>query len=275
MKTTGRSDAELAQMRPRALKQQSAEERERGAELLARRLDKPFAALGVIFLLVVLGQNTAEDPRLQGVLSAAGWVLWALFLGELLLRAYIAPDQGRFWKKNWWQVIFLLLPTLRILRGLSALRLVRAGRVLRVVRAGGVVSSAIRGSRSTGKLLASRVAWAGALTLITILAASQLLHTQGEYERYSDALHATALATISGEPLGLESALGRVVEILLVTYSVGIFAAVAGTVGAYLLETQQSSRERVEREERTRASTTEPGSPVALGDRRRDEGTVG
>lgn len=236
-----RSDAELAQTPVRELKARPADERERAAELLAARLDKPFTVLGLLFLLVVLGQNVATSPGVQRVFQVTGTVLWVLFVGEFLLRLWIAPSKTRFFRKNWWQVLFLVLPALRFLRGLALLRVVRAGRVLRVVRAGGVVSSAVRSSRSAGRILTSRLGWVAALSAIVVLAASQLLFTQGYYDSYGDALHASALATISGEPLGLQAGLPKVLEVLLVAYSVGVFAALAGTLGAYFFESRRPS----------------------------------
>ncbi|CAN5278425.1 hypothetical protein BH24ACT10_BH24ACT10_09550 [soil metagenome] len=236
-----RTDAELVVTPVRELARRPDDERERGAELLAARLDRPFTVLGLLFLLVVLGQNVATSPGIQRVFTAVGTVLWVLFVGEFLLRLWLAPSKTRFLKRNWWQVLFLVLPALRFLRGLALLRVVRAGRLLRVVRAGGVVSSAVRSSRSAGRILTSRLGWVAALSAIVVLAASQLLFTLGLYDSYGDALHAAALATIAGEPLGLEQGLAKVLEIVLVVWSVGVFAALAGTLGAYFLQGERDA----------------------------------
>ena len=231
-----RTDAELVDTPVRELARRPDEERERGVELLAARLDRPFTVLGLLFLLVVLGQSVASSPGVQRVFGAVGTVLWVLFVAEFLLRLWLAPSRTRFLRRNWWQVLFLVLPALRFLRGLALLRVVRAGRVLRVVRAGGVISSAVRSSRSAGRILTSRLGWVAALSAIVVLAASQLLFTLDLYDSYGDALHAAALATVAGEPLGLEQGSAKVLEVLLVIWSVGIFAALAGTLGAYFLQ---------------------------------------
>lgn len=239
MQTT--DDAELATDSLAALRRRQPEERERGVELLAARLDRPMSVLGVLFLLVVLGQNVAGSPGVQRAFTVAGWVLWVVFAAELLLRLWLAPSKRRFLRRNWWQVAFLLLPMLRFLRGLALLRVVRAGRVLRVVRAGGVLSSAVRSSRSAGRILGSRLAWVAALSAIVVLAGSQLLFTLGYYDAYGDALYAAALATIAGESLGLEQGLPRVLDVVLLTYSVGVFAALAGTLGAYFFDASRAA----------------------------------
>lgn len=239
------SDVDLASESVRALARRPAEDRERGVELLAARLDRPMTVLGILFLLVVLGQNVSSSPGVQRGFTVVGWVLWAVFVGEFLLRLWLAPSRARFLRRSWWQVLFLALPMLRFLRALALVRVIRAGRILRVVRVGGVVSSAVRSSRSAGRMLSSRIGWVGAVSAIVVLAGSQLLFTLGYYEDYGEALHATALATMSGEPLGLDAGLARLVEIALVVYSVAVFAALAGTLGAYFLE-QRADRDRTE-----------------------------
>ena len=201
--------------------------RERWAQVFAARLDKPMSALGIIFLLVVLGQELAQRPPLQTALAVAGWVLWAIFVAEFAFRAYIAPSRIRFFERNWWQAVFLVVPFLRFLRLVAVLRVARVGRVL---------SSAVRSSRSAARILSSRLGWLAAVSVIVVLSSSQLLYAFDVYEQYGDALHAAALATIAGEPLGQDDVLARVLEVLLVAYSVGVFAVLAGTFGAYFLE---------------------------------------
>jgi voltage-gated potassium channel len=203
------------------------DERLRGAEALARRLDKPMGALGVVFLLVVLGQTVAEDDGVLTVLAVVGWVLWAAFVAELALRAYVARDQRLFWRRNWWQVVFLAVPFLRLVRVLM---------FLRVARVGGILSAAVRGSRSAGRLLSGRLAWLSVVTVVVILASSQLLFVVGAYDSYRLALHDVALSTVSGEPLSADDATAMLLEVGLAIYSVAVFGVLAGSLGAYFLE---------------------------------------
>ncbi len=208
-----------------------ASTRERWATVLAARLDGPMTALGLVFLLVVLGQSLATTPGLQTALAVAGWALWAVFIAEFALRWYIAPGRVAFLRRNWWQLVFLVLPVLRFLRLVAVLRLARAGRV---------ISSAVRSSRSARRLVTSRLAWLAVVSVIVVLASSQLLYAFAGYERYGDALHAAALATITGEPLGRDHALTKVLDVVLAVYSVGVFAAVAAAVGAYFVSGRQA-----------------------------------
>lgn len=213
------------------------------AEEIAARLDKPMGALGVVFVLVVLGQSLATDPDLVRTLAVLGWVLWAVFVAELALRAYVARDQRRFWRRNWWQVVFLAVPFLRFARALS---------LLRAARVGAIVSASVRGSRSAGRLLTGRIGWLLVVTVVVVLAASQLLFVldaYDSYDSYAAALHDAALATITGEPLTAAGGLARGLEVLLAVYSVAVFATLAGALGAYFLRGSETGEE-----ERTRIS---------------------
>lgn len=216
---------------------QAHDQRQDWAESLAQRLDRPMSVLGLLFLLVVLGSTLATEPNITAALATAGWLLWLVFVGEFLLRWYVAPDRLRFIRKFWWQALFLAVPFLRFVRLLRAVRAVRA------IRAARVVSSAVRGSRSAGSLLTGRVGWLLAVTAILVLAASQLLIVAGTYERYGPALYDVALATIAGHPLQNVGGWLRVLNILLAAYSVAVFATLAATIGAYFMQPARSDGE--------------------------------
>lgn len=208
-------------------------ERERLAEVIADRLDGPMTALGIVFVLMVIAETVIE-PR--GALSTAfavgGWVLWATFVAEFIVRMVVAPSTAGFLRRNWWQVIFLVLPFLRFARIVARLRL------RPFVRAGRVVSSTVRGTRIAGRELTSRAAWLLTVTVIVVLTSSQLLYEFADYTSYAVALHDAAYATVTGEPLSADTGLARVMELVLATYSVVVFAALAGMLGAYFMQSR-------------------------------------
>ncbi len=207
-------------------------------EGLAHRLDRPMGVLGLVFVLVVLGQSLARESWLVTTLSVVGWICWAVFVGEFAHRAVMARDRRTFWARNWWQLVFLAVPFLRFARALT---------LLRAARVGGVLSAAVRGSRSAGRLLSGRIGWLVAVTGVVILAASQLLYVLGDYDSYGRALYEAALATVSGEPLSADSGLARLLDVVLAIYSVAVFATVAGALGAYFLDRNRSAADRTAR----------------------------
>jgi voltage-gated potassium channel len=221
-----------------ALSSRSRSERERLAQELLDRATPVMSALGVLFLLVVLGERLARPgSALATALAVAGWLLWAVFAAEFLGRLVIAPDIGAFWRRNWWQALFLLLPFLRVLRLAHSVRMLRTGRVL---------SSVVRSSRSARRVLGGRIGWLAAASAITVLGSGELLYEFSTYRSLGAALHAAALATVTGEPLGRSDGFSQVLEVILAVYSVAVFATLAGSVGAYFLESHGTGRRQPE-----------------------------
>lgn len=221
----------------------SPAERDQWAEELLDRLSPFMTALSIVFLLVVFGEQFARPGSwLALVLVVVGWLLWGVFVAEFLIRLVVAPDTGRFLKRNWWQILFLVLPFLRVLRVVRGIRTLRTARVL---------SSVVRSSRSARTVLGGRISWLAVLTAICIMASSQLLYAFGDYPSYGHALHEAALATIAAEPLGGDNAFSTMVELVLVTFSTVVVATLAGSFGAYFLE--------VRRNPQTDEPATQPG----------------
>ena len=212
----------------------SPEGEEPWADELLDRLTPVMSALSIVFLLIVIGESMAdENTALALGLAVAGWLIWLVFAAEFVARLVLAPDTRAFLKRNWWQILFLILPFLRIFR------LVR---VMRVLRTGRVLSSGIRSSRSASRMLGSRVGWLAMVSAITVLGSSQLLYEFGVFDRYGDALHAAAMAAITGEPLAQPDGFAKILEVALAAFSVVVFASLAGTFGAYFLENRKPRR---------------------------------
>lgn len=225
----------LGSQSPQEILQRTPRERRFTAEVLAERLHAPISVLGIIFLLVVIGQSFArQGSQLAVVFEVVAWTLWAIFVMEFLARMVIAPSTKEFWRRNWWQTIFLLTPFLRFLSLLWAVRAARAGRV---------VAAAVRSTRSARSAFTSRVSWLAAGTVIVVLAGSQLLFEFADYPTYASALHDTAFTVISGQPLTATNGFADVLEIVLALYSVVVFAALAGSLGAYFVQHQREVSE--------------------------------
>lgn len=206
----------------------TAQERQSLAESLFDRLHPLMAWLAVLFLVVVVGDSLVRDESpFATIFTVAGWVIWGVFVLDFVLRLVIAPSKRIFFRRNWWQLVFLAVPFLALFRFFLALRVARAGRLL---------SAAVRGTRSAASKLRNRLSIVGAVTVIVVLVAANILFEFAGVEPYARALHAAALATITGEPIRASNAVASVLEVVLALYSVVVFAAVAGSLGAFFLE---------------------------------------
>ena len=213
--------------RPPPLRAQLAQE-------LYDRLHPLMAALGLLFVFLVLAQGPAtEGTLLQRALLGATWVLWAVFVAEYVLRLLIAPSRTEFLRNTWWQIAFLVIPVLTLFRALLVLRVARPTRV---------ALAAVRGGRSAKASLTTRAGWLAVVTTIVVFAAADVLHGVAGIRPYGTALHAAALGAITGEATGGEHAVAQVLDVVLALYAVVFFASLAGIVGAFFLENKAEQK---------------------------------
>jgi voltage-gated potassium channel len=211
------------------------EGRDTWAQELLDRLTPMMSALGLLFLLVVVGERIAAPESVTGTaLRVVGWALWGAFVAEFAARLVVAGDRRAFLRRNGWQMVFLFLPFLRVLRLVHSVRLLRTGRVL---------SSTVRFSRSAGRVLTDRIAWLSVVSVILVLGSGELLYEFDRGDRsFGEMLYATAITVLSGEPVGVSTPFGRMLELVLALYSVVVVAAMAATFGAYFLGSQGSGQ---------------------------------
>jgi len=223
----------MSDLRLRGSTRRTPSEREQLASDLYARLHPAMGTLGVLFLVLVLAQRPArEGSALQLSLLAATWMLWVVFVAEYALRLVIAPDTLAFVRRTWWQLALLVLPVLMLFRALLILRVARPTRV---------ALAAFRGGRSARATLTGRAAWLAVVTAIVVFASADTLHSAADVRPYGRALHAAALATITGEPTGSEHGAAQALDVVLALYAVVFFAALAGMVGAFFV-TKGSAR---------------------------------
>jgi voltage-gated potassium channel len=206
-------------------------DREVAAERLALRLDRPVAYLGVLALGLWLIEPFTNERDLLTFAVDVTWLCVAIvFVVEFGARLVAAPATWPFLRRHWWEVGLVALPFLRFLRAARAARGARG------------MAAAVRSSQRAGQQLQSRLVWLLIVTAVVALASGRLLWEYGGYHgSYADALHDAAMSTLTGAALGLPHAFAQVLEIALAAYSAVIIATIAGSIGAYFLESRSNS----------------------------------
>jgi voltage-gated potassium channel len=212
--------------------------RERLATLVEQRLDIPMAILALVWALLVAYELIAPRGQ-QDTLTVISNAIWVVFLAEFVLKLVVSGKPARFLRRHWPSVFFLALPALR------TLRVVRALRGVRVLPAARVLGSSYRAMGTARGLLQGRLQFLLIATLVVIFAGGQLILVlergrAGAIETLGDALWWAANAVISGtlvhEPITLA---GRLLSLVLTAYAIVVFASLAGTIGAYFVESRQ------------------------------------
>ncbi len=219
------------------------EETERGRVLseLEDNLAGPMALLGLAWLGLVIVQ-VVRGP--SAWLQFATVVIWVLFVLELLLRLALAPDRGRWLRREWPSVVALALPPFRVFalaRALPLLHLVRAAGGLRLVR---LVAVANQGAATLRRALRhTRAGYAAALTSVVLFAGAAGMYS---FERevpgtelvdYAASLWWTAmLITTVGADYWPRTPEGRALCLVLAVYGCAMIGYLAGAVASLLLK---------------------------------------
>ncbi|HZG37002.1 MAG TPA: ion transporter [Gaiellaceae bacterium] len=216
--------------------------------VLSERLDPFMAWLGVLFALLVGYEIAVElDPEAARVATAVGWTIWAAFLLEFLLQLSLAPRKLRFLRRHWFQVLALLVPTLRVLR---FLRLLRLGRALPAAR---VASASYRSLGTARRVARSRLGYIVALSTVVTIATAELAYLferdaeGGVFEGFGDALLWSAAAVFGQNADPVPVTVGaRLAMIFAFVVGVAVTGSIAATLGAWFIDER---RERAEVQE--------------------------
>ena len=204
----------------------------RSDELLERweqRTNVPLLILaGVMLPLIVLPLLTELPERTEQIFGYAEWGIWAVFAVDLVARLWLAENRKLFLRRNWIDVLIVVVPFLR------PLRLLRA--VVFVARIWALLDR--RGVRGT-------VVLAVAVMFGATAAIWGAEHGQGgEVQSWDSALWWTLHTMATGD--GVREAttvLGRIVGAIVTLLGFALLGMVTATIAAWFVEQEQDKEQ--------------------------------
>jgi voltage-gated potassium channel len=210
-------------------------------EAALERADPFMAWLGVIFALLI-GYELAVPlgPTASQWVSGVGLAIWAVFVAEFLLNLWTAEHRLRFIRRQWIQVLALLVPTLRMLR---FVRLLRLGRALPAARA---ISSSYRAAGSARRLLQSRLGYLAAVSVAVAVAVAELAYLferdepEGRFTSFLDAIlwSFSVVIAMQGDPAPVNP-IARIVMLIGYVWGLVVIGTVAASVGSFLVDARR------------------------------------
>lgn len=243
------------------------EETERWA--LLREINEIGETPLIVLSFIWVGLLVLELARgLSEFLSTIVLIIWALFALDFLIEFIIAPRKLAYLRSSWLTAVALVIPAFRVLRVFPALRLLRAGRFIRSINLVRMLTSTNRGLRAARVTLGRRGFGYVVLATVMILfiGAAGILQFEstaalrrGGYESasgidtYGEAVWWTAMIiTTFGSEYWPQSAEGRLLTVVLSTYSVAVFGYVTATIASMFVSSDISAREEEERRAESR-----------------------
>ncbi|MFN8556475.1 MAG: ion transporter [Dehalococcoidia bacterium] len=215
-------------------------------EALSQLVDAALTGLSFLFLgVLVVEFATPLTPAQSRWVELAGWLIWAAFAIEFVVRLALAPSKTAYLRGNWIAAVAVVLPAFRVVR---VFRAIRAMRSLRLAR---LVSGTNRGRRALARVAgAGGAGYVAALSLIIwLLAAAAMAWLErgqpaAAIGSFGDGLWwaATTITTLGSQdhPATPE---GRVLGVLVMIYGLGIQGYVTATLAAFLLGRRAGARQ--------------------------------
>jgi voltage-gated potassium channel len=151
-------------VRPTKPRQEALERFERATEL-------PLLLLALAMIpLLILPFVVRLPGAVEEAFVAADWFIWAAFALDYVVRLVLSPDRRRYVRREWPNLLIVLLPFLRPLR---VVRSARAIRLLRLSRLGAVLGEV--GQEGKRLLVRHHLHYALLVILIVILGSTSLM----------------------------------------------------------------------------------------------------
>ena len=208
-------------------------------------LEWPMVLLGFAWLVLLIVELVRG---LNPFLETAGTAIWILFVLDFVLKLSVAPVKLDYLKRNWFMLLSLTLPALRVFRVARAVRLLRLARTARGLRLIRIFTSTNRGMKALGASMERRgFGYAVTLTLLVLLSGAAGMYAferaaPGGFDSYGDALWWTAmLLTSLGSDYWPRTGEGRMLCLMLATYGFAVFGYVTAVLASFFVEMEAES----------------------------------
>lgn len=218
------------------------ERRQVALERFERAVEVPLlvAALAMVPLLVV--PLFVDLPAAaEATVVAVEWAIWALFAFEYVVRLVLTTRRWRFVRREWPDLLIIVLPFLRPLR---IVRSARALRLLRLVRLAAFLGEATQTGRRI--LLRHHLHYAVLVTIAVVLGAAALVLAVEEaapdasITTFGDALWwaAATVTTVGYGDVFPRTPAGRGIAAFLMVAGIALFGVLTANVASFFLESQ-------------------------------------
>jgi voltage-gated potassium channel len=214
-------------------------DRREALERFERAVELPLLVMALVMVpLLVVPLAVDLSPRLEQAFVAADWFVWAAFAFEYVVRLCLTDRRWRFVRREWPDLLIVILPFLR------PLRIVRSARALRLLRLGRLVTALTKATREARRLLIRhRLHHTLLITMVVVVGTAALAlavedSSGGPIRRFGDALWwaLTTVTTVGYGDTYPVTSVGRGLGVLLMVVGVALLGVLSANLAAFLLE---------------------------------------
>lgn len=217
-----------------------------GKWINSTRMEVAVAVMILISVVLILVEAMMADQRSieYAMIMLVNDVITMIFVVELAIRYFVETKKSRFFRRYWIDILSVM-PLLR------AFRILRILRLLRLIRVGMILGKHLRVFSGTFRFVKLEyVVISLAVVIAILMGALSMRAAEGginlDFQTMEDALWFAAMTLVAGEPLGGEpqTRLGRIITLTLMLGGLTVFAILAGTVSAVMVESLRNMKFR-------------------------------
>lgn len=213
------------------------------SERIERAFEWPIVIAALLVIPIIFLEQTDAGEPWETIAYFANWLIWTLFLAEVVVMLTVVPDRRLWLRKHPLELAIVVLTPPFLPASLQALRVFRLLRLLRLI-------AVVRYARRLFTL--NGLSYGALLALITVLAGgAAFAHAEGEEVSTWDGLWwaVTTMTTVGYGDLYPQTDTGRGVAIVVMIVGIGFLSLLIGAVSERFLSAElRQETEEVERE---------------------------
>jgi voltage-gated potassium channel len=201
------------------------------------------AALALIPVIVI--DADVDSGGWQTVATAGNWIIWAVFLAELVFVLLVAPRKGAALRAHWFEVALVAVTVPALGNFLSALRLARLARLLRLLRLGMVAARALQAERRLTSAAVFRFVALVTVFVVVVAGAVESLVDDRDFPTLWDGIWwaVVTVTTVGYGDLYPKSVGGRIIAMVVMLFGIGFLSVLTATIASRFVKTDSHTEE--------------------------------
>ncbi len=209
------------------------------------RFESVVLVAALLLIPVVVIDADADSGPWQLVADVVNWVIWTVFLGEIILVLVVATRRAAALRAHWFDVALVVATVPALGAFLSALRLARLARVLRLLRLGMVAARALQAERRLTSVAVFRFVALITLFVVVIAGAVESFADQQDFPSLWDGIWwaIVTVTTVGYGDLYPRSVGGRIVAMVVMLFGIGFLSVLTATIASRFVQTDSHNEQ--------------------------------
>jgi voltage-gated potassium channel len=215
---------------------------------VTHRFEWVVLAAALLLIPVVVIDTDVKSGSWQTFANVANWVIWGVFLIEVVLVLGVARRRGQAIRAHWFDIAIVLLTFPAYGAVLSSLRVLRLVRLFRLFRLWAILARALQAERRLSSREAFR--FAALVTVVVVAGAVEATVDEHDFTTTWDGIWwaAVTVTTVGYGDIYPTSISGRIVGLVVMFVGIGFLSILTATIASHFVKTEREPEAKADAE---------------------------